>query len=204
MRRDRLRTADPFAVAEKTTLDRLGVDTQSDHRRRARDNNVRTPDTRRVVVCTTLGPFYREDVGSSGAGGYATRLMVPSAAGTFASTSTTFGYRAATAGVVVRGYLWSSAARAAGSCYLQVRITDGGGTTTAYDLTDCALDGAAHPESGYTRNQRAAQYLSLSGGIPYGSGDTIDVRFVTDAGWSPTTSDVAAQLVIAEEEIVDG
>jgi hypothetical protein len=204
MRRDRLRTSSPFAPSEKHVLDRLGVDTQSDLRRRDRDSNVRTPDRRRVVVCTTLGPFFREDVGGSGAGAYDTRLIAPNAAATFNSTTTALGYRAATAGVVVRAYLWSNAARSAGSCLVRVRITDGSATTTDYDFTDCVLDGAAHPESGYTRDQRASQYLSLSDGIPYAAGDLITVRFVTDAGWAPTTADCGAQIVCAETEDTGG
>lgn len=202
MRRDRLRTSSPFAPADKAILTGLGVDTQSDHRNRARDNNVRTPDRRRVVVCTTLGPFYREDVGSVGAASYSTRLATPTALGTFSSAA--LGYRAAMSGVVVRGYLWSNAARSAGSCYLQVVVRDGSGTATTYPLTDCVLDGAAHPESGYTRSQMASQFLAISDGIPYAAGDQIDVRFVTDAGWTPTTADMSAQIVIAETEDFDG
>lgn len=201
MRRDRIRTSDPAAPAQKHVLDRLGVDTQPDYRRRDRDNTVRTPEQTRVVVCATLGPFFRENVGDAGAGSYSVRLATPTALGTFSST--TIGYRAASAGVVVRGYLWSNAARTLGSCYLRVRITDGSATATDYDLTDCALDGTAHPETGYTRSQVVSQYLTLADGIPYAAGDLIEVRFVTDASWAPTTADMGAQLVVAETEDAD-
>jgi opacity protein-like surface antigen len=155
----------------------------------------------RVLVCSTLGPWFRENVGASGDASYTTRQMTPTAATTYDTDINVGGYRAATAGVVVRAYLWANAARSAGSATVRVRITDGSGTMTDYDLADCTLDGATAPD-GYVRDRKASAALAVGAGIPFAAGDAIDVRIVTAGTFGPTTADFGVQLVIVEEEEV--
>lgn len=191
------RVADPNAPLQATILDRLGIDTQRDVRARARAQDAHVDKLYTANLSITLGPFYRDGV--TGTATYTTRLGIPTGLTVWGEYASPMGYRAARPGAVVRGYLWADPPwSTAGSIMLRVRVTDGAGVLWDYDLTDCRLDGTAHPEGGYTRSQNVSQHLPISQIIPVAQGQLVDCRVVA-TGYSPT-SNTGMQIVVVEPE----
>lgn len=197
--RPRGRVVDPRTPIDRQSLAVMDVDTQREIRERDRvmDREER-PDT--IVISSNLGPWFGVDIGASGNASYQGRLMSPTAAATFGSTSAP-GYRMAADGEIVRVYLNSNIAWTTGIVYPRITVTDGAGVLTAYDITDCALDGATHPD-GYARKIAAAARMSIGSGISYSAGYLVDVVFRTASSFGPTTADMTVTLVTAELEQV--
>lgn len=187
-----MRQIDPKAPLEQGQLERLGWLPQAEVV--ARLERLEAQIGRPLILYTwTVGPYYREDIGSAGAASYTTRAGTPAGISTWGSTA--IAEVAPWPGLVIAGWLWSSAPRTGGTAWLRVRITQGG-VNTDYDLTECALDGGTD-EWGNVRTQTAVAYLDPPQGIPFAAGDLIDARIVTDASWAPTTADMGCKLLAA-------
>jgi hypothetical protein len=145
------------------------------------------------TISAQLGPWFREDIGSSGAGTYAMRLMYLVTHSTSAATVGTTGTGVevtvqGSPGRVVAGMLYSSVNVTAGTATLAVQIDNG----TAQPLGDIVLS-TATPRSIVSR-------LGWRRGIPFAAGQTVEPAIIADGSFAPTTADLVAYLVIAWEE----
>lgn len=187
-----MRIIDPRAPLEQGRLEALGWEPQAAllERLERLQEFLASP---LVLFTWTVGPYFRENIGSAGAGSYTTRAATPIDVTSWQTTA--IAEMAPWPGLVIAGWLWSNQARTGGSAWLRVRITQGG-VNTDYDLIECALDGQTD-EWGNVRTQTACAYLDPPQGIPFAAGDLIDARIVCDASFAPTTADMACKLLAA-------
>lgn len=89
--------------------------------------------------------------------------------------------RAGVSGSVVALGVWLSGARTGGSCTVTVWV---GGAATELAAT---LDGDA---------SLAAMETTERNAISFEAGEAIELRVTTDAGWTPTTADLQAWIVV--------
>lgn len=145
------------------------------------------------LISATLGPWFRENIGSSGAGNYSMRLQYLVTHSTSAATVGTTGTgleltTQGSPGKVVAGMLYASTDVTAGTAALGVQIDNG----TRQELGDIVLS---------TSNPRSIVYrIGWRGGIPFASGQTVEPVIIADGSFAPTTADLVAFLVIAWEE----
>jgi hypothetical protein len=187
-----MRQIDPRAPLDEGNLAALGWESQAELL--ARLEELRAFLASPVLLYTwTVGPYFRENIGSVGAASYTTRAATPTDVTSWQTTA--IAEVAPWPGLIIAGWLWSNQARTAGSAWLRVRITQGG-INTDYDLTECALDGGTD-EWGNVRTQTACAYLDPPQGIPFAAGALLDARIVCDATFAPTTADMGCKLLAA-------
>jgi hypothetical protein len=146
-----------------------------------------------LLIPMTLGPWFRENVGSTGAGNYGMRRLVLV---THSTTAADFGTTGSgveasmqgSPGKVVAAELFASADVTADGVTLGVMIDNG----TPQALGDIALS---------TVQPRSIVYrLGWSRGIPFASGQTVEPVLIVTGGLAPTTLDMVASLSIMWEE----
>lgn len=192
MRRQPTRIIDPAGHAQTRREQRLGGITERSLERE-QERQARFDRTPPSLISATLGPWFRENIGSSGAGNYSMRLQYlvthSTSAATFGTTGT--GLELTTQGSpgkVVAGMLYSSVDVTAGTATLGVQIDNG----STQELGDIVLSSS---------NPRSIVYrLGWRRGIPFASGETVEPVIVADGSFVPTTADLVAFLVIAWEE----
>jgi hypothetical protein len=136
----------------------------------------------------TIGPWFRENVGSGGAADYGMRLPVPDSSTTFVATGVGIEVKQGNAGRIRGGLLWTSTDRTAGTVTLGVKVNN---QASAVPLTGIVING--------TNLRSISALLPWNDSIPFAAGDVIEANLIVDAAWTPTTADATAILFVTYE-----
>jgi hypothetical protein len=136
----------------------------------------------------TIGPWFRENVGSGGAADYGMRLPVPDSSTAFVATGVGIEVKQGTAGRIRGGILWTSTDRTAGTTTLGVKVNN---QASAVPLTGIVING--------TNLRSISMLLPWEDSIPFAAGDVIEANLIVDAAWTPTTADATALLFVTYE-----
>jgi hypothetical protein len=178
--RDMERIVDPRGIGQSIREQRAGAIPESQIRRELQKQERYDRQTP-FITSVSLGPWFRENIGSAGAATYGMRLMVLESTTTLMASGTGIELKQGSPGRIIGGMLFSSAT-------MSVQLDSGSGRP----LSDVVLN---------TTNDRSIVYrLGWDGGIPFAAGQTIEPVIVADASFAPTTADLAAWLFIAWEE----
>jgi hypothetical protein len=134
-----------------------------------------------AVYSHTIGPFLFPDLTGTG-----TPELKPIFYDTTTTSkvNTTRRFPVERAGYVVGAYLMSDDARLTGTATLSVLVN---GSSVAFNGGSVVLDG--------TNTTQDGEFVHPTAGAAFAAGDQLSVR-VTTSGWTPTTANVAAYLIV--------
>lgn len=192
------RVIDPAQEIELQVAERLGHVTPRDLVEQLNASERYDRPAQRFVTIE-VGPWSREDIGSSGNATYSMRLPTPTAAATFGST--TLELPMARDGWVRGALLWLSTARTGGTATAAVRIEDGAGAVN-YTLTDCVINGSVETGPTFARVDDAAMvWTPINAAYPFARGATIRGAVVTAGTFGPTTAEAGLKLYVAFADV---
>lgn len=140
------------------------------------------------IAYGTQGPWFRENVGSTGAGNYSMRLMTLDTTTSLAATGAGVDIKQGSPGRVTGATIVCSTNVTAGSTTVGVLVDNG----TGQPLTDIVLN---------TTNPRTFTYrVGWKRGIPFAAGQTIEPVLITAGSFLPITADIAVLLHVGWEE----